>query len=282
MFTTESRILDLEDTDARACEAALEALVFGTSLLSNDPIEIERLLDHSFVKEPHRSALIGQFQSRLPIYRTLVQTRLTEALEQMLPNTTNLLGAHWPTLFSQFLESVGPKSPILRELLTEWVTWFRAIGQHQLEILPWLADFALFEALSIESAAQGQVESAAEPPSVTSETHLVRNEKVIFATFEWAVHEWSLGTVGAPAQRLTSLAVYTDEENVFRILELSPIAVRIWQLIEKPICLRTIVSTVLSEYERSNSPSLESLSSLFAEFHGRGLCTMSDSSGVNR
>jgi hypothetical protein len=281
MLTTENRILDLEDMDARACEAALEALVFGTSLLSNDRIEIERLLDRSHVTEPHRSALIRQFQSRLPIYRTLVQTRLKDALEQMLPNTTNLLGAHWPILFSQFLESVGPKSPILRELLTEWVTWFRATGQHHLEIPPWLADYALFEAFSIESAAQGQVESAVEPPPVTSETYLVRNEKAIIVTFEWAVHEWSLGTVEAPEQRPTSLVVYTDEANEFRVLELSPIAARIWQLIKKPICLRTVVSTVLSEYENSNPPSLESLSSLFADFHDRGLCIVSDSSGVN-
>jgi hypothetical protein len=282
MLASENQIPDREDADARACEAALEALVFGTSLLSKDGIELDRLLDQSHVAEPHRSALILQLQSRLPIYRTLVRTRLTEALEQMLPNTTDLLGAHWPILFSQFLESVGPKSPILRELLTEWVTWFRTTGQHQLEIPPYLADYALFEALSIESAAQGQVESAAEPPSVTSETHLVRNEKVIFVTFEWAVHAWSLGTVEAPEQRVTSLAVYTDEENVFRILELSPIAVRIWQLIEKPICLGTVVGTVLSEYKNSNPPSLESLSSLFADFHDRGLCTMSDSSGDNR
>jgi hypothetical protein len=282
MIASENQIPDREDADARACEAALEALVFGTNLLSKDGIELDRLLDQSRVTEPHRSALIRQFQSRLPIYRTLVQTRLKDALEQMLPNTTNLLGAHWLTLFSQFLESVGPKSPILRELLTEWVTWFRAIGQHQLEVPPYLADYALFEALSIESAAQGQVESAAEPPPVNSETHLVRNEKVIFVTLEWAVHEWSLGTAEAPEQRLTSLVVYTDETNEFRVLELSPIAVRIWQLLEKPICLRTVVSTVLSEYENSNPPSLESLSSLFAEFHDRGLCIVSDSSGVNR
>jgi hypothetical protein len=260
------------DEESAACERALEALVFGETIDPRDPKAIERWLDASGVQGHSRSALTEQLRQRLPVYRKLVHERVSEALCTMLPRTSELLGERWVGLVESFLEEHGPRTPILRDILTEWNGWFRGHFARDPQEPVWLVDFMAYESLQIEVAALGTVHTGDAPEHLDAQTRFMRHPAARLSCLDYAVQREPI-TLSSPPERMpTYLLVYCDEQYEQHRLELGPFTVSLWKTLHESLPLGQAVSASLAQGSPDAVvPSLQAVSALLADWCQRGL-----------
>jgi hypothetical protein len=103
---------------------ALVALVLAT-LREGAPrseLELSRLARRFQLAPAHEAALLALGPKRLGLYRRLVERRLASALTTMTPCLDALPGGTLP-LVRAFLEAGGPRSPFVRDLPGELLTF---------------------------------------------------------------------------------------------------------------------------------------------------------------
>jgi hypothetical protein len=171
---------------------------------------------------------------RLGLYRQLVRHNVVNVVGTMLERTRARLDAHVPGEFDRsvdgFLASQGPRTPHLRDVPSELLSWAAPRWRADARIPAWLPDHAELELVDFTI---GVAPRPPEPPplaEVTADRSLVFGDPRIIVHLEWAVHE-SREVDEQPAKRPVHLLVYRDAQHAVRYLELTPLASSILELL---------------------------------------------------
>jgi hypothetical protein len=102
----------------------------------------------------------GETEGRLGLYRRLIQGNLAGVTRRLIPRTAAALdaaeGESYAAWFARFLAEVGPRTPYLRDVPAELVTWARPLWKTT-TLPPFLGDLARYEIdlFELDAAPQG-------------------------------------------------------------------------------------------------------------------------------
>jgi hypothetical protein len=169
---------------------------------------------------------------RLALYRRLVRHNVTSVIDTMLERTRARLEARLPGELDQrvaaFLDDVGPKTPHLRDVPSEFLAYAAPRWRADSRIPRWIADGAELELLDFTI---GVAPRPSPPPplaEVSADRPLVFADPKQLIRLAWAVHELaSTDVTTEPVERPVSILVYRDVEHRSRFLELTPLAASI-------------------------------------------------------
>ncbi len=201
-------------------------LVAGPEIDANDPAQVEAWLEESELGADDLAALRADF-AKLWVYRKLVRGSLREALELAIPRSIARLGALFDEYFERFLREAGPRSPYLRDVTTEFLSFAGPLWLEDTRIPPWTNDLARHEALRIAvGAMQGSRASRSESGELALDRGVELTEACALMQYDFAVHRLSDDEAdrSEPAREPTELFVYRSPEHEVRYLELTPLA----------------------------------------------------------
>lgn len=217
-------------SDARATER-LQAM-FASACLGEDGAAVDAdlatfLAAHGVAGEDAEALLAAP--RRLGLYRRLVRHNVTGVIARMLERTRARLDRRVPgeldRAMSAFLDQVGPRTPHLRDVPSEFVAWAAPRWRADARLPRWIADYAELELLDFTI---GIAPRPLPPPplaEVSAELPLVFAEPKQLIQLAWAVNEVPSDDLDAePAARPVSILVYRDGEHRSRFLELTPLA----------------------------------------------------------
>lgn len=219
-------------------ERLFARLIASPEIDANDPAAVSAFLADSELDEGDRRALSDDFP-KLWVYRQLVRGSLREALELAIPRSMARLGALFEEYFERFLAEAGPRSPYLRDVTTEFLSFVGPLWHTDERLPPWTLDLARHEALRI---AVGAMPSSAELAGTTrfailegGNGELALDRGVLFTEactlvrYDFAVHRLSDDEAdrSEPSREPVMLFVYRSPEHEVRYLELSALAFRI-------------------------------------------------------
>lgn len=188
------------------------------------------LASHGVAREDAEALL--QAPKRLGLYRKLVRHNITSVIETMLERTQARIDRRVPGELERsigaFLEEVGPKTPHLRDVPSEFLA-FAAPRWRLDERLPrWIADYAELE---LAEFTIGVAPRPLPPPplaDVAPDRPLVFGEPKRIMRLSWAVHFVPADDLdAAPEERQVAILVYRDAEHRTRFLDLTPLAAKI-------------------------------------------------------
>lgn len=164
---------------------------------------------------------------RLGLYRQLVRHNVVNVVGTMLEQTRARLEAHVPGEFDRsvdgFLAAQGPRTPHLRDVPSELLSWAAPRWRADERIPAWLPDHAELELVDFTI---GVAPRPPEPPplaEVTADRSLVFGDPRVIVQLGWAVHE-RRDSDEPPEKRPVHLLVYRDAQHAVRYLELTPLA----------------------------------------------------------
>jgi hypothetical protein len=210
-----------------ALERAMSELVFGAGPPA-DAAALDAYVAGLGLDAARRARFRVELE-RLLVYRSLVRSRLREAIELATPRTLARLGPLFEAYFGRFLAERGPRTHYLRDVTAEWLEFCAPLWQADARVPRYLLDLAWHEALEFIVAAGAD----AEPRDGTGTLELERGLRFIEAArvvrYAFAVHELpdELADRSEPRAAPTALFVYRSPEHEVRYLELSPLAAAI-------------------------------------------------------
>ncbi len=207
----------------RALQHAFSRMILDIDTFSptDDPIGFFR--DHGAEQEVANIASIGA--ARLLVYRTLVRRGVFGAVQSFLPRTCARLGDHmFERELAIWLERVGPRSPYLRDVPSEFVSWIEHEWLTRADIPAYLNDLARHEIVEAEVAASA-THSLTCAPGLQLDAAAVFDPSVRIVRYRHAVHELPDVVTDRTVPRTdpVTLLVYRDPEHQVRWLELSAI-----------------------------------------------------------
>jgi hypothetical protein len=154
----------------------------------------------------------GEAEGRLGLYRRLIQGNLAAVARRLVPRTAAALdaaaGGGYAAWFARFLAEAGPRTPYLRDVPVELVSWARPLWRAT-TLPPFLGDLARYEIdlFELDAAPEGP------PPPPLVDAALDR--RLVFAAprklarFDYAVLELSPEL----PRRETCILMHRDAEN---------------------------------------------------------------------
>ncbi len=169
---------------------------------------------------------------RLGLYRRLVRHNVVHVIGTMLEQTRARFEHHVPGAFERtidaFLASAGPRTPHLRDVPSEFLTWAAPRWRADGSVARWLVDYAEYELVEFTVSVAPRF---AVPPmlvDIAMDRTLVFAAPHVMVHLGWAVHLVTKDDVASqPDPRAVSLLVYRDATHQARFLELSPLAASI-------------------------------------------------------
>ena len=232
---------------ARAC--------FGASVPSDDEL-----------------AAAGLPPKRVAIYRRLLRHNVFGVIETMLGKTKERLEARVPGAFTSavdaFLDEVGPRTPHLRDVPSEFLAFAAPRWRQDARIPRWTADHAELELYDFTI---GVAPRPLPPPpleDVTAERALVFAEPKALIRLGWAVNVMGDDTLAEPEERAVAILVYRDAEHRSRFLELTPLAAAI---LERLFEGETLASAMRNACAVLDQEVLEGTARLLADLGERGV-----------
>ncbi len=146
---------------------------------------------------------------RLSVYRGLVQRNFVEVTRRLLPRTARALDATampFKAWVSRFLDEVAPRTPFLRDLPRELVTWASPIWSAPAHVVD-LARYEL-DLFLVESFKPSQPDGEA-LVDVSMDRALVFAPARALSTYAYTVHE----EVDVPKAIRTTVLIHRDSEN---------------------------------------------------------------------
>jgi hypothetical protein len=207
-------------------ERLFARLVAGPEINANDPAKVDAWLRESALDPEDLEALRADF-AKLWVYRRLVRGSLREALELAIPRSMARLGSLFDEYFERFLRDAGPRSPYLRDVTTEFLSFAGPLWQADPRVPPWTHDLARHEALRIAVGAMPVSRVAqSEHRELALDRGVELTEACALMQYDFAVHRLSDDEAdrSVPAREPTMLFVYRSPEHEVRYLELSPLA----------------------------------------------------------
>jgi hypothetical protein len=230
-------------------ERLFARLVASPEIDPSDPAAVSAFLDESELDDGDRRALSTDF-AKLWVYRQLVRGSLREALELSIPRSMARLGPLFDGYFERFLAEAGPRSPYLRDVTTEFLSFAGPLWKADERLPPWTLDLARHEALRI---AVGAMPVSAPSPGAEEELALDRGvlftEACALMRYDFAVHRLSDDEAdrSAPSREPAMLFVYRSPEHEVRYLELSALAFAILQRLLEAAPLEAAIAGAASE-----------------------------------
>jgi uncharacterized protein len=183
------------------------------------------------IPEEDREAILAA-PRRLGLYRKLVRANVTGVIETMLAQTKARLDARLPgeleRTMALFLAQVGPRTPHLRDVPSEFLSFAAPKWRSDTRLPRWLATFAELE---LADFTIGVAPRPGPPPpveEVTAERPLVFGEPKRLLRLDWAVHVVPPDDLTVePEERTVTILVYRDSAHRTRYLELTPLAAAI-------------------------------------------------------
>ncbi|MBX3209413.1 MAG: putative DNA-binding domain-containing protein [Labilithrix sp.] len=220
-------------TEANATErlqAMFAKACFGEDATAFDVDLAGFLAAHGVAREDAEALLASP--RRLGLYRRLVRHNVTGVIARMLEHTRARLDRRVPgeldRAISTFLDEVGPRTPHLRDVPSEFLAWAAPRWRVDPRLPRWIADYAELE---LSDFTVGVAPRPLPPPplaEVTADRPLVFADPKELIHLAWAVNEIPVGDLDAePAERPVSILVYRDAEHRSRFLELTPLAAAI-------------------------------------------------------
>ncbi|MFO0739814.1 MAG: putative DNA-binding domain-containing protein [Labilithrix sp.] len=171
---------------------------------------------------------------RVAIYRRLLRHNVTGVIETMLAKTKERLEARapgeWERAIDAFLDEVGPRTPHLRDVPSEFLAFIapRWRSVPEAGVPRWLADHAELELLDFTISVAPRPLPPPPLADVTAERALVFAEPKALIRLAWAVNAMKDEVATAePEERPVAILVYRDAEHCSRFLELTPLAAAI-------------------------------------------------------
>lgn len=210
-------------------QAMLAKACFGKERSFDDDLE-GFLRAHGVEKEDAEALLAGP--RRLGLYRRLIRHNVTDVIETMLEHTKTRLEARLPgeleLAIGAFLDEVGPRTPHLRDVPSEFLAFAAPRWRQDARLPRWLADYAELELVDFTI---GVAPRPLPPPplaEVSADRPLVFAEPKQLVHLAWAVNDLPRDDLSAePEERPVDLLVYRDAEHMARYLELTPLAAAI-------------------------------------------------------
>jgi hypothetical protein len=169
---------------------------------------------------------------RLGLYRQLIRHNVIGIIDTMLEATRARFEIHCPSVFdastAAFLDEVGPRTPHLRDVPSEFLAFATPRWRTDASIPRWLPDYAELELVDFTI---GVAPRPLPPPplaDVAVDRALVFAEPNKLLHLGWAVNVMPRDDLTAvPEERPVSVLVYRDAEHCSRFLELTPLAAAI-------------------------------------------------------
>ncbi len=200
-------------------------LVLGPALPTADRGAVDAWLARSGVVGDDADAIRNELE-RLAVYRSLVRTRLRDAVELAIPRTIARLGPLFDEWFDRFLAERGPRSHYLRDVTTELLDFWAPLAESDARIPPWTLDLARHEALDIVVGSLAEAPAPGAVPALEPDRGLAFSATARVVRYGFAVHRVSaeLDDRSAPERIPTALFAYRSPEHDVRYLELTPLA----------------------------------------------------------
>ncbi|HEY3496803.1 MAG TPA: DUF2063 domain-containing protein [Polyangiaceae bacterium] len=255
-----------------ALERVVGEIVLGASPPSGDARALEAYVER-FGLDAANAASLRQNLERLLVYRTLVRTRLREAIELAIPRTLARLGTLFDEYFDRFLAERGPRTHYLRDVTSEWLDHAAPLWRADPRIPPYLHDLARHEALEIVVASGADVAPGTPTGELALDRRLSFIEAACVVRYAFAVHTLpeELADRSEPPSRATALFVYRSPEHDVRYLELTPLAAAILEQLLAGAALGEAVTFAARTAAVPLTPAvLEGTASLLADLADRG------------
>jgi len=166
---------------------------------------------------------------RLGLYRRLVRHNVVGVIETMLEATKARIEARVPgeldRAIVQFLDEAGPKTPHLRDVPGEFLSFIKPHWRANAKLPAWLVDYAELELVDFTISVAPRPLPPPPLAEVTADRPLVFADPRRMIHVGWAVNAVPRDDVNAePEKRDVTILVYRDEEHSSRFLELTPLA----------------------------------------------------------
>jgi hypothetical protein len=166
---------------------------------------------------------------RLGLYRRLVRHNVVGVIETMLEATKARIEARVPGELDrsivQFLDEVGPKTPHLRDVPSEFVAFIAPRWRANTKLPAWLVDYAELELVDFTISVAPRPLPPPPLAEVTADRPLVFADPRRMVHLGWAVNALARDDVQAePEKRDVTILVYRDADHASRFLELTPLA----------------------------------------------------------
>jgi hypothetical protein len=157
---------------------------------------------------------------------------VVHVVTSMLERTRARLEHAAPGVFmgaiDDFLAEVGPKTPHLRDVPREFLSFAAPRLCNRARVPEWLVDYAELELIDFTIGVAPRPRPPPPLAEVSAELPLVFADPKTLVRLEWAVHELpSDDFTRVPERRPTTLLVYRDVEHRTRFLDLTPLAAAI-------------------------------------------------------
>jgi hypothetical protein len=177
------------------------------------------------VADADAAALLAKGGQRFLIYRRLVHNRLRAAAKDFIPRAAARRGNEaFIADFAAFMEASASKSPYLRDVPGEFVTWVLPRWAADPDLPPFLGDLARHELLEGEVRNDPGGGEPSTGKAIDLDAPLRFDGSCRLMHYDWAVHKLPYATDDRtePEHRSTHLLVYRDPEARVRYLELTP------------------------------------------------------------
>ncbi len=218
----------------------------------------------------------GVGAERLLVYRRLVFNRFLSAVEMSIPRSAIRRGrAAFRADVAAFLERKGSRSPYLRDIASEFVSWVVPEWGEDPGVPEYLPDLARHELLSFEIASvkDEPVPVAGQELDLGRGALFQRSARVVH--YEFAVHELPADEddLTEPARQEVSLLAYRDRDHRVRYLALGPVAAGVLaELIDRESNLReSIERGCLAAGVETDDEILAGVAELLADLAERGV-----------
>lgn len=167
---------------------------------------------------------------RLRLYRRLVRHNVVNVIELMLPATKRRLdavaaGAVFEATIDAFMHEVGPKTPHLRDVPSEFLAFAAPRWKADARLPRWIADHAALELYDFTIGVAPRPPAPPELVDVDAEKPLVFQPPYALVRLDWAVN--GIEENAEPEERPVAVLVYRDAAHASRFLELTPLAAAI-------------------------------------------------------
>ena len=211
---------------------------------------------------------------RLLVYRRLVHNRFLDAVKMSVPRTQSRRGeAGIEQDVTRFLDEQGSRSPYLRDIASEFITWVTPSWEADPEVPGYLPDLARHELLSFETGSVPVQSGGAtaqldleRPVSFEGSTRVVR--------YAYAVHRLpeDEDDETEPKREDTALLAYRDAEHRVRYLELGAVAALVLELLLGGIALGPAIERACADSGITmDDDLLGGMAQLLAELAQRGV-----------
>lgn len=176
-------------------------------------------------------ALIAE-PPRLGLYRMLIRQNAVNVIASILDRSQARFEHHAPSVWDAsvdaFLAEVGPRTPHLRDVPSEFFAWACPTWRANDTLPPFLVDHAELELAEFTVGIGARRMATPALVEVSADRSLVFEEPHRILRLAWAVHEMPIeADAPVPEKRDVLLFLYRDAEHATCTMELTPLAAAI-------------------------------------------------------